>query len=54
MAIQAELLMVLLMDQVTERDIGCHTMTRRKRERPAKWHEWSLTVTIGQDPFYGS
>ena len=39
--------MVLLMDQVTERDIGWHTMTRRNRERPGKWHERSLTVTTG-------
>jgi hypothetical protein len=35
------------MDQVTERDIGCHTMTRRNRESPGKWHERSLTVTAG-------
>ena len=40
--------MVLLMDQVTERDIGWHSMTRRNRERPAKWHEMSLTVTAAQ------
>ena len=40
--------MVLLMDQVTERDIGWHRMTRRSRKRPGKWHEMSLTVTAGQ------
>ena len=39
--------MVLLMDQVTERDIGWHRMTRRNRETPAKWHKRSLMVTVG-------